>query len=91
MIQDRNTHGKTTTHTREKDERMDTPTQQQQEGQESLTLRDTAFSFRMTPSVMVENLLNVERLTALMTDDDDIEMDEDLDDSDSDSGNDFIL
>ncbi|ORZ24718.1 transcriptional regulator of RNA polII, SAGA, subunit-domain-containing protein [Absidia repens] len=65
--------------------------QQQQQQQKSLNLRDLTFSFRMTPYVMVENLLNAERLTALNTDSEGEEMDEDLDDSDSDSGNDFII
>ncbi|CAO3596245.1 unnamed protein product [Absidia cylindrospora] len=65
--------------------------QQQQQQQKSLNVRDLTFSFRITPYVMVENLLNAERLTALNTDSEDEEMDEDLDDSDSDSGNDFVI
>ncbi|KAI8097405.1 transcriptional regulator of RNA polII, SAGA, subunit-domain-containing protein [Halteromyces radiatus] len=63
----------------------------QKQHQASLNLRDLAFSFRMTPYVLVENLLNAERMTALITDSEDEETDEDLDDSDSDSGNDFII
>ncbi|SAM04938.1 hypothetical protein [Absidia glauca] len=75
-------------HGDENDTVMDTSDPQQQE---SLNLRDMAFSFRMTPYVMVENLLNAERLTALITDSEDEEIDEGLDDSDSDSGNEFII
>lgn len=75
-------------HGDEKDTVMDTSDLPQQE---SLNLRDMAFSFRMTPYVMVENLLNAERLTALITDSEDEEIDEGLDDSDSDSGNEFII
>ncbi|CAO3641334.1 unnamed protein product [Cunninghamella blakesleeana] len=55
----------------------------------SIGLRDLAFSFRLTPYITVENLLNNERLTALMSENEDILTDDELDDSSSE--NEFII
>ncbi|KAI8377697.1 transcriptional regulator of RNA polII, SAGA, subunit-domain-containing protein [Radiomyces spectabilis] len=50
---------------------------------ESLNLHDLAFSFQVTPFVLVENPLNVEKLTALMTDSEDEVTDDGLGDTTS--------
>ncbi|CAO3636550.1 unnamed protein product [Cunninghamella echinulata] len=55
----------------------------------SIGLRDLAFSFRLSPYITVENLLNTERLTALITENDDTVTDDELDDSSSE--NEFII
>lgn len=55
----------------------------------SIGLRDLAFSFRLTPYITVENLLNNERLTALMSENEDTLTDDELDDSSSE--NEFII
>ncbi|ORX43008.1 hypothetical protein DM01DRAFT_1340872 [Hesseltinella vesiculosa] len=56
----------------------------------SLNQRDLAFSLRASPYVLVENLLNAERLTALMSDsEDEAVSDDDLDDSSTET--DFVL
>lgn len=50
---------------------------------DSITLRDLAFSFFVSPYVLVENPLNAEKLTALLTDSEDEVTDEDLGESSS--------
>lgn len=53
---------------------------------DSISLRDLAFSFSVSPYVLVENPLSAERLTALLTDSEDEETDDDLGDSSSEGG-----
>ncbi|ORY96529.1 transcriptional regulator of RNA polII, SAGA, subunit-domain-containing protein [Syncephalastrum racemosum] len=48
---------------------------------DSIALRDLAFSFSVQPYVLVENPLNAEKLTALLTDSEDEETDDNLGDS----------
>ncbi|KAF7724781.1 hypothetical protein EC973_000737 [Apophysomyces ossiformis] len=49
----------------------------------SLRLRDLAFSFQLTPYVLVENPLNGERLTSLMIESENEETDDELEESSS--------
>ncbi|KAI9497850.1 transcriptional regulator of RNA polII, SAGA, subunit-domain-containing protein [Zychaea mexicana] len=50
---------------------------------DSISLHDLAFSFSISPYVLVENALNAERLTALLTDSEDEITDDDLGDTGS--------
>ncbi|KAI8073814.1 transcriptional regulator of RNA polII, SAGA, subunit-domain-containing protein [Gongronella butleri] len=55
----------------------------------SLNRQDLAFTLRVSPYVLVENMLGSERLTALMTDSEDEVTDDELDDSASET--DFLI
>ncbi|KAI9319709.1 transcriptional regulator of RNA polII, SAGA, subunit-domain-containing protein [Dichotomocladium elegans] len=50
---------------------------------DSITLRDLAFSFAVSPYVLVETPLNAEKLTVMLTDSENEETDDDLGDSSS--------
>lgn len=53
------------------------------ESRSSIALRDLAFTYHITPYVLVENPLNAEKLTALLTDSEDEEIVDNLSDSSS--------
>ncbi|KAI8053683.1 transcriptional regulator of RNA polII, SAGA, subunit-domain-containing protein [Gilbertella persicaria] len=65
----------------EEDTVMDTSEQEQS----SITLHDLAFTYRITPYVLVEKPLNAEKLTALLTESEDEELVDNLNDDEEES------
>ena len=63
--------------------------EQQKEEETSITLKDLAFSYRITPYVLVEKPLNAEKLTALLQDSDEEELVDNLDDMSDDDDDDY--
>lgn len=72
--------------TKNEDEESSTTSSSVDTPGDSISLRDLAFSFSVSPYVLVENPLSAERLTALLTDSEDEETDDDLGDSSSEGG-----
>lgn len=66
---------------REEDEDHDMTHEQEQPS--SISLRDLAFTYHITPYVLVEKPLNAEKLTALLEDSEDEMMVDNLSDSSS--------
>lgn len=57
--------------------------QEEEEEKSSINLRDLAFTYHITPYVLVENPLNAEKLTALLNDSEDEIIVDNLSDSSS--------
>jgi hypothetical protein len=63
--------------------RVEDEDKQEEEEKSSINLRDLAFTYHITPYVLVENPLNAEKLTALLNDSEDEMIVDNLSDSSS--------